>query len=341
MPAYDLVDLAAYGRGSRNHPDLVSLEHSRGCVDACAFCILWKQMGESVNGNGVVRPRYRTKSSQRSFDEVAWLHERHGRQTFGWVDPTFNGSPEWSNSWAELMLRSPLAGPGGPRTVHTAWLRADGIVRDERLGILDKLVRAGLRQVVIGLERDDPAGLALLNKHHNDAETCRRALAILREKYPQVYTIGSVIIGLPGDTVADMKRLTAWQDRLGVDYCFLIPLTPTPGTAVAADAARAGRIASATAAEYNFHTPVCSTGAVGVRAVDSVYWRAMLRPSPRRLLWVWRGLVAQRDARKRRVNWALLRHGTGVALESLWRAVSKSRRDEVTSYARKPSWYDS
>jgi len=113
FPAYDLLCMGQYGRGSRNHPALVSLEHSRGCVDSCGFCILWRHMGESVNGNGRFRPRYRTKSAERSFAEVERLYRDFGRRTFGWVDPTFNASPAWSDAWAERMLASRLVGPRG------------------------------------------------------------------------------------------------------------------------------------------------------------------------------------------------------------------------------------
>jgi radical SAM superfamily enzyme YgiQ (UPF0313 family) len=297
-------------------------------------------MGESVNGNGAVRPRWRTKSPGRSFDEVLWLHRHFGRRTFGWVDPTFNTSPRWSDEWAERMLASPLAGRRGPRTIHTAWVRADGVVRDERLGVLGKLVRAGLRQVMIGLERDDVAGLAMLGKHDNDPELCRQAVAIFRERYPQVYTIGTMIFGLPQDTADDLDRLVRWQDRIGIDYCFFIPLTPNPGTAAADDAVRSGRASGRPLADYNFHTPVCTTDALGLRELESLYWRTTLRPSAQRLRWALRELLLQGDARKRRVSWALFRHGTSIAVESLWRAVRHPKRTETTSYSRRPSWYD-
>jgi anaerobic magnesium-protoporphyrin IX monomethyl ester cyclase len=340
-PAYDLIDLHQYGRGARNHPALVSVEHSRGCIDSCAFCILWKHMGESFDGNGHVKPRLRTKSAARSFDEVRWLYRDYERRTFGWVDPTFNAVPAWSDVWAEQMLASELVAPGGrPRTLHSAWLRADCILRDEQLGILEKLVRAGLRQVVIGLERDDAGGLAVLGKHNNDAETCAAAIALLRRKYPEVYIIGSVIFGLPSDTWADLRRLMAWQDRLGPDFCFTIPLTPNPGTSVAQTTGPGGRATDSEFGHYNFHTPVCATEALDLPALRGMYWRTLLRPSWGRVTWALRTLVLERDARKRRITMSLLRHSTGIATECLWGALTRSRRDQTQCYSRKPAWYD-
>jgi anaerobic magnesium-protoporphyrin IX monomethyl ester cyclase len=341
FPAYDLIDMRMYGRRSRNHPGLVSIEHSRGCIDSCSFCILWKHMGRSVDGNGRVLPHYRTKSGRRSFEEVRRLFHEFGRRTFGWVDPTFNASPQWSDQWAEMMLGSDLVDARGrARTLHTAWVRADCLVRDEKLGILEKLVRAGLRQVMIGVERDDSAGLAALGKHNNDAEICREAFAILREKYPQVYTIGTVIFGLPSDTMEDLRRLTRWAYDVRMDYCFVMPLTPNPGTAVADEAGRCGRIANKNLASYNFHTPVCTTKTLHLRELESIYRRIALSGSRRRLALVARQLFLERDRRKRRVNLALFRRGTSIAATCLLRSVFGPRNGQPILYSRRPSWYD-
>jgi len=341
FPAYDLLDMQQYGRGSRNHPGLVSIEHSRGCIDSCSFCILWKHMGRPASGNGTVRPCWRTKGAERSFEEVRRLYGQVGRRTFGWVDPTFNARPEWSDQWAERMLDSDMMDDRGrPRTLHTAWLRADCVVRDEKLGVLDKLVRAGLRQVMIGVERDDEGSLAALNKHANGLDVCREAFAIFRERHPQVYTIGTMIYGLPSDTRADLDRLVARQYELDMDYCFLMPLTPNPGTAVADQAARRGAITNGDLAAYNYHTPVCTTETLSLRELEGIYWRLMLRGGRRRLARAARLLLTERDPRKRRVNRALLARGTGIAVRSLIRAALRPNDKQPTLYSRRPSWYD-
>ncbi len=337
-PAYDLLDMSNYGRSSRNHPALVSVEHSRGCVDTCDFCILWKHMGQD---DGLAcRPRYRTQSPQRSFELVRRLYRNFGRRTFGWVDPTFNASPQWSDAWAELMLAGDLAGPAGrPRTIHTAWMRADCVVRDHKLGVLAKLVRAGLRQVMIGVERQDDAGLSQLGKHNNSSEVCREAFAILHRHHPQVFTIGTMIYGLPGDTRQDLDRLMAAEYEQDMDWGFLMPLTPNPGTAAAQRAERGGYVAGGELASYNFHTPVCRTDTLSLRQLESVYWRMMLSPRPRRLGRFLR-LLTCGDRRKRHVSMALVQRGTMIALRSLLRALLHPKDDRPTLYSRKPSWYD-
>jgi len=341
LPAYDLIDLNRYGRRSSNHPGLVSIEHSRGCIDSCSFCILWKHMGEPLNGDDLVRSRLRTKSAERSFDEVQQLYHEYGRRTFGWVDPTFNASPEWSDAWAERMLRSNLVPPNGdPRTLHTAWVRADCVVRDERLGILEKLVRAGLRQVMIGVERADCESLSAVGKHNNDPEICREAFAIFRERFPQVYTIGTIIYGLPGDTAADLKRLAACQDDMGMDYCFEMPLTPNPGTAVASEARQHGRIVHDDLRNYNFQTPVCRTDSLSLRGMQRTYWWAEVKPSWRRYLRMIRKVFLEKNLRKRRVHRSMFRHGTRILFKTFLRAILLPRDDRPIEYWRRPSWYD-
>ena len=194
---------------------------------------------------------------------------------------------------------------------------------------------------MIGLERDDAAGLAALGKHHNGAEICREAIAILREKYPQVYIIGTLIFGLPGDTWADLGRLMAWQDRLGPDYCLIMPLTPNPGTVTARTLAPLrGHGIDGDLAHYNFHTPVCATEALDLPALRGMYWRTLLRPSWRRVSWALRTTVLERDARKRRVSLSLLRHSTSIATECLLGTLLQTKSAQTDCYSRRPAWYD-
>ncbi len=340
LAAYDLINMDSYGRNSRNHPNLVSVEHSRGCIDSCSFCILWKQMGQSVNGNGQIRPCWRTKGAQRTFDEVIHLYHKFNRRTFGWVDPTFNVSAEWSDQWADLMLGSELCRADNPKTLHTAWLRADCVIRDEKQGVLKNLVRAGLRQVMIGVERDDQAGLETLNKHNNSAEICREAFAIFREKYPQVYTIATMIYGLPNDTANDLKRLLGCQYTMNADYCFMMPLTPNPGADLSNRPDVLDYRANQDLTGYNFHTPVCNTNSLNLRDLESVYWRIMFNPNAARFTHTLRTLFTERDPRKRKVHLALLKRGTGIALKSLARRIIHPNSNKPTVYSRRPSWYN-
>jgi radical SAM superfamily enzyme YgiQ (UPF0313 family) len=240
------------------------------------------------------------------------------------------------------MLASGLCGPrSGCRTLHTAWVRADGLVRDHKLGVLRKLVRAGLRQVMIGVERDRDSDLALLAKHGQSTETTREALAILRQHYPEVYTIGSMIFGLPGDSDSDLRRMMRFQYRAGIDYCFLIPLTPNAGTEMTEALRRSGHIASSDRGTYNFHTPVCRTDHLDLRQLESVYWRLINAADLRWLRDALKGMFLERDRRKRRLHRALRMKGLTIAARALARRVLHPRDPTPAVFSRRPSWYES
>ena len=220
-PAYDLLPVERYGRGSRNHPDFAALELGRGCVGSCEFCVLWRQMGRAV-GSRVV-PHHRTKSPARLVDEIRWLRRDFGRRYIGWVDPSFTADPRVPNEMAEQLLSA------GIEIGQSAWVRADAVVRDARAGVLRRLVRAGLNEVYLGVERPDESGLRALRKTATLAEA-RLAFEILAHEFPQVFTVGSFIYGVPGDTPATVRAIYRLSNDLLMDRAFFIPLTPLPGT---------------------------------------------------------------------------------------------------------------
>jgi anaerobic magnesium-protoporphyrin IX monomethyl ester cyclase len=221
IPAYDLLPVERYGCGSRNHPDLAAIELGRGCVGSCSFCVLWRQMGQQRQSG--LFPQLRTKSPERLLDEIRILRSKYGRRFLAWVDPCFNAHPEVPRQLAELLLRENL------RIGQSAWVRADAIVRDAGSGALASCIRAGLNEVHLGFERVDPGTLHALHKTVAPDDG-RQALEILTRDHPEVFTVGSFIYGLPGETprtLWDLHRLSA---ELGLDQRFFIPLTPLPGT---------------------------------------------------------------------------------------------------------------
>jgi anaerobic magnesium-protoporphyrin IX monomethyl ester cyclase len=221
FPAYDLLPVDNYGNGSRNHPDLAAIELSRGCIGSCDFCILWRQMGQPLESNVV--SRLRTKSPERLMEEIRVLTRRFHRRYLSWVDPCFNADPDVPRRLADLLLKENI------RVGQCAWVRADAILRDASSGALASCVRAGLNELYLGVERCDPAGLRALNKTLGP-NVCRQALQILARDFPEVFTVGSFIYGLPEDTPESVRNLSRLASALPLDYIFYIPLTPLPGT---------------------------------------------------------------------------------------------------------------
>ena len=220
MPAYDLLPMERYGCRSRNHRALVSIELSRGCTHACDFCVLWRQMGKF---NGHATPLLRTKSPERVVEEVQRSVRRYGRRFLGWVDPCFNAHPDIPRRSAELMLSRGIRVPQG------AWMRADCLLRDLSSGAFAACVASGLSEVYLGIERTGDKELRSLKKGCG-AEEVKEALRRLDQGFPQVFSVGSFVYGLEGETTADLRRFFRGAYSLPLDMLLFIPLTPLPGT---------------------------------------------------------------------------------------------------------------
>jgi anaerobic magnesium-protoporphyrin IX monomethyl ester cyclase len=325
MPAYDLLPVSHYGHGSRNHPDLAAIELGRGCFGSCNFCVLWRQMGR-YQGATVV-PHLRTKSAERLIDEIRILTRKYERRYLAWVDPCFNADPKIHDQLAELMLKENL------RIGQSAWVRADTILRDASSGALGRCVRAGLNEVYIGIERSDSEMLGRLNKTVASDDS-RHALQVLARDYPEVYTVGSFIYGVPGDTPETINELRRFASGLDLDYAFFIPLTPLPGTPYWRK-----EMWDPTGEKFRRFgflpgPPIQDDGSVLERALLWTYlcgWdRARVRG--------WLRGIFHREARKRRLTRRLLLRGCAFEVRLLVGALASKNR-ESGMYI--PRWYES
>ena len=343
LPAYDLLPMELYGKGARNHPDLGAIEHSRGCIGRCSYCILWRTMGEQPcdgDAAGRATSRWRTKSPERTMEEVDLLVRGHGRRTLGWVDSTWNVDPEWTDAFSDLLLSR-----GYEWVQSTQWLRADLVLRDEELGLLDKQVRAGLVQAIMGIERPQDEDLRRFDKVGHGADVATRVARLFRSRYPSVFTIGSFIYGVADETVESQNHLVDFAGELEVDYSFLLCLTPNPGTREWRQAQAAGLIEVDDFRAYNFQTPIMRTHhmsrnelqrRVALRAFRNLFLRALRGEYGR--------FPGRHDARRRSARTALVLHSVRFArqalLPELWGWVS-GRAAPWQVYAIRPTWYDS
>jgi radical SAM superfamily enzyme YgiQ (UPF0313 family) len=112
--------------------------------------------------------RWRTKSVGRTLEEIEFLQRDFGKRYFVFVDDTFNVDPKWCDAFADEVLRR------GLKFQFYAFLRADLILRDEKLGVFQKLVRAGLIHAAIGVERLSDDELKSFHKGFQTENTIRQ-----------------------------------------------------------------------------------------------------------------------------------------------------------------------
>ena len=153
------------------------------------------------------------------------LQRRFGKRYFVFVDDTFNVDPKWCDAFAEEVLRR------GLKFQFYAFLRADLILRDEKLGVFEKLVRAGLIHAAIGVERLSERGAEELPQGVSDREHDPRvprppAHEVSAGVHPD-HVFGRVCATTRARSILAQGE---YAKSLKPDYAGFHPLTPVPGT---------------------------------------------------------------------------------------------------------------
>jgi len=255
LPAYDLLPMDEYGKSRYLfHPGGATIHHSRGCSFNCDFCSCWIQMGQCklVNGRIKTLPRWRTKSVERTMEEIELLYYKYKKRGLVFTDDNWNFNPKWNEEFADAVVAR------GLNLNWFAFMRADHIIRDSRMGILKKLVDAGLSHVSIGVERHIDSDLKSLNKTYT-RDIIKTAFRILKENHPSVFRQGTFIIGLKNETRKSVFGLLKYVKDLDLDYPSFSPLTPVPGTVVWKKAKKEGRIEVKDFKLYDWFTPIMSS----------------------------------------------------------------------------------
>jgi anaerobic magnesium-protoporphyrin IX monomethyl ester cyclase len=322
FPAYDLLPMKEYGKNSKNHQDFAAIEHGRGCTGGCDFCSISKLY--SYKG----KCGYRTKTPKRSFEETRILVEKYGRKTLNWADGTFNLDPEWSKEYFELLAAS------GIKVQHTAWMRADCVIRDEKLGVMKLMVDNGLVQGIIGMERMSEKENLAMNVKDKDYDTCMNGFKILN-RYKKVYTIATLIYGVPGDNSTKLRKLRKFiYTNPYFDFPFILPYTPYPGTKAWEECKK--KFSAEKFKSWNLHRPVVGTKYLTRKQLDNWFKMTLLLAVFGHTK-MYKKALFEKNPRKKRIQYSLMK--------KLFKGLIVASRDFLTGrdsleYGRKPKWYD-
>ncbi len=343
LPAYDLMPMGKYSPFGYIWPQSATLEHSRGCIDQCSFCSLWTFWGKHnkadiENGELDVIPRYRTKSVERMLEEVDIIYNKYNRRYIIWADPTFNVEPKWNDAFCEGLLKRNYKD-----LYWWAFIRADFTLRDERLGILEKMVRAGLIHPLIGIERCCSEDLRKLRKSVYTSELTKEVFSIFKKKYPQVFRQGTFITCLPFDTRESMLDLVKYAVEIDIDYPAFHPVAPVPGTFLYQEAKGKGLLEEKDFSKFDWSTPVLnsetglSRGEFAKLNIELNKRYVIYRPH-----WLIRGLFSIYK-HKRGLYWWFFVTTLKVMLLEIKEVILGRRKFEgITGfmYMKKPKWYD-
>jgi anaerobic magnesium-protoporphyrin IX monomethyl ester cyclase len=274
------------------------IEGSRGCQHRCTFCSQW------CHWQGT----WRSKTPARVADELLYCYERFGSRFIWLTDDNFAFGHR-GTALADALVRR-----GVPDDLM--WFtqaRCDDVVRHR--STLPQLRRAGLRWVLLGVERDDPSTLTAFRKQIAPADAVE---AVRLLKAHDIFAQAMFILGTRQDTTASIAALRDFAHALDPDFAIFALLTPFPGTQLYADAERQGWIEDRNWSHYDMIHAIMPTETLSRRAVqDELYrcYRHFYGSWNRRIA----GLVS-RNALKRRIYWYMLGRGIIQQLRAMAQA---------------------
>jgi anaerobic magnesium-protoporphyrin IX monomethyl ester cyclase len=197
-PARHLFDLNLYDRKMEfldvEPVDIMSI--IRGCPFNCAFCETKKMWG----------PTCRFFSPQRVVEEVKFMIDKYGSKGIYFINDNFTIRKKETIELCELMKQEKL---------DLQWIcdtRADMVNRE----VLAKMREAGCKTIWFGIESGSPQILKRINKNITMEQT-ENAVKLCKQE--QIKVAASFILGVPGETIADMEQTLNFAKKLNPDLC--------------------------------------------------------------------------------------------------------------------------
>lgn len=220
IPYHLIPDYSVYGQLDQNRV-IFSLYSAMGCPYQCAFC------SSPALYRGIEGKRWAPFPAEDVADHVAYVAERFGAQYIYFID---------DDSFVDLAhveaVIDAIARKGVSVKLGFRGARINEIKKMDH-AFLDKLAKAGTDILHIGAETGSDRLLKLVRKNCtvDDIIECNRKLA----QHPEIFAFYNFIVGLPTETLDEMRQTARLMLRLIDDNpkCIIsIPnfFRPLPGT---------------------------------------------------------------------------------------------------------------
>lgn len=338
-PAFDLMPVRKYSPFGLLWPRAATIQRGRGCVDTCSFCS-WIAMENKheLDASGVPSSEswYRSKSVEKVLEEIDILYHQHGVRYLFWVDATWNVNDAWLNEFCDEIIR---------RKYDLGWwafTRYDLLPRQHKNGTLRKMVDAGLRHVLVGVERVQNDGLGWLNKHRYGEDKAITTFHMLRDHYPEVFRQGTFISGIRTDTAEDIQGLLHHAHECDLDFAAFHPCTPFPGTPLYQEAKSKGWIEEPHFSNYDMFYPVMATEHLSREEV--AHWTTWCQQNfVQRKPWRYATRMFSPHDVRRRLHWWFFFAIGRVMMQQAVNHVAGSEKFQGFAGVNKlwkPAWYD-
>jgi len=221
MGAYNFM------RGERKASTVLS---NRGCRARCSFCAV-------RNFNGL---RVRARDVSSVVDEIERLRQTYGITHFMWLDDDLL----YDGRRAVQLFNEIVA-----RGLKITWDASNGIIAAAITPeIMHAMSESGCVGFNLGLESGNDDILRAIHKP-GTTKSYRRAKEIV-DQYPHVFVKGFMIIGFPGETIAQIRDTVRVARELQFGWYPLQLLTPLPNTEITLSMVEQGLIRPPTDASF-------------------------------------------------------------------------------------------
>ncbi len=239
------------------------IETSRGCTFDCSFCSIIEMRGRN----------FHTYSFDRVLSDIRDAYE-HGARTIFLVDDNITLNVRRFEALCEAIIAAELHKIDYFVQAMTSAIANHG-------DTLAPLMRqAGFRYVFLGIENILEGDLEFLKASAKNTERSNgqktgnatlKAIDYIRRN--QMYVVGGLIVGSPGDTRESIEANLEFARRY-VDWPYIQHPTPYPRTPMTKDFREQGLIMNERLEEYDGTTAVVRTEHLPAEEVEFLRWKA-------------------------------------------------------------------
>ena len=217
MPKYRAHNWQCFGESETRQP-YASIYTTLGCPYKCSFCCI----NAPFDSN-----RYRRRSPDAVAAEIVYLRDVHGVRTFKIIDEMFVLNDAHVEAICDRLIAA-----GGDFNIW-AYARVDTV----KSGQLDKLRRAGVRWLALGIE----SGSAHVRDGAQKALKSSDILGVVRAiQSAGINVIGNYIFGLPDDDATSVRETLALALELNCEFANFYAAMAYPGSQLYTMAIRQG-----------------------------------------------------------------------------------------------------
>ena len=204
FPAYSLLPIDKYKVGKKQFANIIT---SRGCPFSCIFCSSSQLCGK----------RWRARSPENVIKELEVLKDDYNIQEVEVVDDTFTLNNKRAEKICDLIIKK------GFNISWSASSRVNTITQE----LANKMKRAGCHILYFGIESGSQKILNIIQKGITLTQSEK---AVQIAKKANINTLGSFIIGIPGETKQTIKKTIKFVKKLSPSLAQFTICTPYPGT---------------------------------------------------------------------------------------------------------------